>query len=142
MASSSDDTKTWTSVRDQLNGLSSYYNSDEEENERKEAELYRPQNILLALDAADLMEKAKLRLPTRVLTTLTGSVNLYWSTEHGRVLCHFGIEPPDDEAYVYKCIGGLDSQFVDLPYTIGNKEHQAELLRVLSLYLDELYPSS
>lgn len=140
----SDDAKRWASVRDQLNGLSAYYNSDDEENERKEAEMTRPQNILLALDAVNLMEKAKLRPPKFALTTFTGSVDLHWSNDRGGVTCDFGIDPedPDSEVTIFKSIRGLDSRCTYLPYSIGNKEQGEELLRVLSLWLDELYPSA
>lgn len=142
-SSSNDDVKQWTKIREIINGLTSYYNDSDEEAERKEAEVYRSQNILLALDAVDLMEKAKLRPPITVFTCFTGSVDFSWSNGHGGVTCDFGIDPeePGYEVTLFKNIGGLDPRFVDLPYTIGNKGQQEELLRIVSLYLDELYPS-
>lgn len=150
------DTKRWASVREQVSDLASYCDDDDEEAERKEKEVRRSQNILLALDAVCLMEKAKIRPPDFVLTTYTGSVDLHWNRGPrgtncdvgidpvGGVTCDFEIDPevPDSEVTIYKRIEGLDPRCMYLPYSIGNKEHQTELLRVLSLCLDELYPSS
>ncbi len=141
---SNDDAKRWNEIRETISGLTSYYNSDDEEAERKEAEVYRSQNILLALDAANLMEKAKLRPPNAVLTCFTGSVDFSWSSRHGGVTCDFGIDPEDadGEVTIFKNIGGLAPRFVSLPFSIGNKEQWGEILRFLSLFLDELYPSA